>query len=130
MATHNSIIVGEIHGQRSLAGYSPRGLKESDTTEYTPKEQMHSHTGRCRKRNLIQHPFMIKKKKKTLKPGTDCILISLIEGINDKPTANIILSDERTKGFPLKIRQPTLNTSIHHCTGGSSQGNQAKRKRK
>ena len=24
---------GECHGQRSLAGYSPRGLKESDTTE-------------------------------------------------------------------------------------------------
>ena len=26
---------GESHGQRSLAGYSPRGCKESDTTEYT-----------------------------------------------------------------------------------------------
>ena len=24
---------GESHGQRSLAGYSPRGLTESDTTE-------------------------------------------------------------------------------------------------
>ena len=24
---------GESHGQRSLAGYSPRGKKESDTTE-------------------------------------------------------------------------------------------------
>ena len=24
---------GESHGQRSLAGYSPRGLKELDTTE-------------------------------------------------------------------------------------------------
>ena len=24
---------GESHGRRSLAGYSPRGLKESDTTE-------------------------------------------------------------------------------------------------
>ena len=24
---------GEFHGQRSLAGYSPQGLKESDTTE-------------------------------------------------------------------------------------------------
>ena len=24
---------GESHGQRSLAGYSPRGCKESDTTE-------------------------------------------------------------------------------------------------
>ena len=24
---------GEFHGQRSLAGYSPQGLKESDMTE-------------------------------------------------------------------------------------------------
>ena len=26
---------GEPHGQRSLAGYSPQGLKELDTTELT-----------------------------------------------------------------------------------------------
>ena len=26
---------GEAHGQRSLAGYSPWGRKESDTTEHT-----------------------------------------------------------------------------------------------
>ena len=28
---------GETHGQRSLAGYSPRGHKESDTTEDTDR---------------------------------------------------------------------------------------------
>ena len=33
MATHSRILPGESHGQRSLAGYSPRGRKESDTTE-------------------------------------------------------------------------------------------------
>ena len=33
MATHSSILPGEFHGQRSLAGYSPWGGKESDTTE-------------------------------------------------------------------------------------------------
>ena len=32
-ATHSSILAGESHGQRSLAGYSPWGHKESDTTE-------------------------------------------------------------------------------------------------
>ena len=26
---------GESHGQRSLAGYNPQGLKESDTTKVT-----------------------------------------------------------------------------------------------
>ena len=33
MATHSSILAWEFHGQRVLVGYSPRGCKESDTTE-------------------------------------------------------------------------------------------------
>ena len=33
MATHSSIPTGKAHGQRSLAGYSPGGRRESDTTE-------------------------------------------------------------------------------------------------
>ena len=33
-ATHSSILPGELHGQRSLVGYSPWGHKESDTTEW------------------------------------------------------------------------------------------------
>ena len=33
MAIHSSTIAWKIHGQRSLAGYSPWGRKESDTTE-------------------------------------------------------------------------------------------------
>ena len=40
MATHFSISPGEFHGQRSLAGYSPWGRKELDTTEATE----HTHT--------------------------------------------------------------------------------------
>ena len=32
MATHFSILAGEFHGQRSLVGYRPWGLKESDMT--------------------------------------------------------------------------------------------------
>ena len=32
-ATHSSVLAGESHGQRGLAGYSPWGGKESDTTE-------------------------------------------------------------------------------------------------
>ena len=33
MATHFGILAGDFHGQRSLAGYSPWGCKESDTIE-------------------------------------------------------------------------------------------------
>ena len=35
MATHLVFLPGESHGQRSLAGYSPWGLTESDMTEAT-----------------------------------------------------------------------------------------------
>ena len=34
MATHSSFLPGESHGQRSLAGYSPWGLKELDVPEH------------------------------------------------------------------------------------------------
>ena len=33
MATHSSILPGDFHGHRSLAGYSLLGYKESDQTE-------------------------------------------------------------------------------------------------
>ena len=33
MVTHSSILPGESHGQRSLAGHSKRSRKESETTE-------------------------------------------------------------------------------------------------
>ena len=33
MATHSSILARKTHGERSLAGYSPWGHKELDTTE-------------------------------------------------------------------------------------------------
>ena len=35
---------GEFHGQRSLAGYSPWGHKESDTTEGLTHTHTHTHT--------------------------------------------------------------------------------------
>ena len=35
---------GDSHGQRSLAGYSPWGPKESDTTEATEHVRMHTRT--------------------------------------------------------------------------------------
>ena len=40
MAAHS--LPGESHGQRSLAGYSPRGHKELDTTEVTWHARIHS----------------------------------------------------------------------------------------
>ena len=47
----------------------------------------------------IQHPFMIKTLRKA---GIEGTYLNIIKAIYDKPTANIILNDEKLKAFPLK----------------------------
>jgi len=47
----------------------------------------------------IQHPFMIKTLQKA---GIEGTYLNIIKAIYDKPTANIILNDEKLKAFPLK----------------------------
>ena len=49
--------------------------------------------------NKIQHPFMIKTLPKNGLEGT---YFNIVKAIYDKPTANIILSGEKLKAFPLK----------------------------
>ena len=66
----------------------------------------------------VQHPFMIKKKNKTLrKVGIEGAFLNIIKAIYERPTANIILNGQKLKSFPLKpgIRQicplsPLLST--------------------
>ena len=47
----------------------------------------------------IQHPFMIETPQKA---GIEGTYLNIIEAIYDKHTANIILSGENLKAFPLK----------------------------
>ena len=47
----------------------------------------------------IQHPFMKKTLQKAVREGT---YLNIIKAIYNKPTANIILSGEKWKAFPLK----------------------------
>ena len=47
----------------------------------------------------IQHPFIIKTLQKV---GIEGTYLNIIKAINDKPTANIILSGEKRKPFPLR----------------------------
>ena len=47
----------------------------------------------------IQHPFMIKTLQKA---GIEGPYLNVIKAIYDKPTANIILSGEKLKAYPLK----------------------------
>ena len=43
MTSLSSILFGESHGERSLAGYSPQGHKEQGTSESTELAQAHIH---------------------------------------------------------------------------------------
>ena len=49
MGTHSRILACEIHGQRSLVGYSPRVIKELDTAAHmcscvSARTHTHAHT--------------------------------------------------------------------------------------
>ena len=44
MAIYSVVLPGESHEQKSLAGYSPCGCKESDMTEYAHTHNTHIHT--------------------------------------------------------------------------------------
>jgi len=48
---------------------------------------------------VINDPFMIKTLQKA---GIEGTYLDIIKAIYDKPTANIILNDEKQKAFPLK----------------------------
>ena len=47
----------------------------------------------------IQHPFMITALQKV---GIEGTYLNIIKAIYDKPTANIVLSGENLKPFPLR----------------------------
>ena len=47
----------------------------------------------------IHHPFMIKTLQKV---GIEGTYFNIIKAIYNKPTANIILNDEKLKSFPLR----------------------------
>ena len=47
----------------------------------------------------IQHPNMIKKKKKLQKAGIEGTYLNIKKAIYDKPTGNIILHGEKLKYF-------------------------------
>ena len=61
--------------------------------------------------NRIQHPFMIKILQKA---GIEGTYLNIIKAIYDKPTANIILNDEKLKAFPLSEEQDKGAQSHHY----------------
>ena len=73
------------------------------------------------------------KKKKTLQKAIEGTYLNIIKVTYTKPTANIILSGEKLKSFPLTSGRshwmPTLASFIQHSFGNLSHSNQ-RRKRK
>ena len=52
----------------------------------------------------IQHPFMIKKKKKLSKVGIEGAYTNIVNAIHKKPIANVVLKRQKLKAFPLRSR--------------------------
>ena len=78
----------------------------------------------------IQHPFMIKTLQKA---GIEETYLNIIKAIYDKPTANIILSGEKLKAFPLKsgTRQGCpLSTLLFNSFGSVGHSNQSRKRSK
>ena len=74
---------------------------------------------------------MIKILNKVGLEGTD---LNIINGIYEKPTANIMLNGEKLRAFPAKVRNKTrmstFTTFIQHSTGSPSHSNKTKRRNK
>ena len=77
----------------------------------------------------IQHQSVIKALQKM---GIEGTYLNIIQAIYDKPTASIILNEEKLKALPLrnKTRMSTLATFIQHCFGSPSHINQRRKRKK
>ena len=68
----------------------------------------------------VQHPFIIKTLSKV---GIEGAFLNIIKAIHERPTANIILNEQKLKAFPLRSgtrRMSTFTTSIQHSIGSPS----------
>ena len=79
----------------------------------------------------IQHPFLIKTLSKV---GIEGAFVNIIKAIYERPTANIILTGQKLRAFPLSsgTRQGCQLSlwSIQHSTGSPSHNNQTRKRNK
>ena len=73
------LLPGESHGQRSLAGYRPRGHKESDTAE---RLGTHMHIKEAERRRIAVLELWLEK---TLESPLDCKEIQPVLSEADQP---------------------------------------------
>ena len=79
----------------------------------------------------IQHPFLIKT---LCSVGIEGTYLNIIKAIYEKPTANIILNEEKTESFSSKVRNMTgmltLTTVVQHSAGSPSPSNRTTERNK
>ena len=81
MATHSSILTWESHGQRSLAGYSPRGCKRA---RHDRKNKLDSEE--CKRVKQLCYPFT--------RDFQLCYLITVLDDASDS-IFQVTLRDEQ-----------------------------------
>ena len=76
-----------------------------------------------------QHPFMTKTLQKMGIEGTS---FNIVKAVYDKPTANIVLSGEKLKAFPLRSvtrqRHPLSPLLIQHSSENPNYSNQRRKR--
>ena len=78
----------------------------------------------------IQHPFLIKTLSKV---GIEGGFLNIVKAVYERPTANIILNEQKPRAFPLRsgTRQGfCLTTPIQHSIGSPSQSNDTRKRNK
>ena len=99
MANHSSILAWEIHGQRSLAGCSPWGWKELDTTQQLSTRAEGTEIGKQERdkaaafTSLKSGSFIMGARERRVTPeprfwGQDCLLHFLLR-ILDKVASSL-----------------------------------------
>ena len=80
---------GEFHGQRSMTGYSPRGHKESNTTEQLSTHTFSSQTPQTTERNLTVKPAQ--QCGTASRSGKKILLNEILLRVRAKPPNSVFL---------------------------------------
>ena len=85
MTTHSNFLPGELHGQRSLVGYNPRGHKELDMTEPSNAFMLLCIL-------LLRETFVQVQAVQQRGPGPICLTVTLMERTTPKMTDEVIMT--------------------------------------
>ena len=125
------IKLGLFQGCKDSSVYTNQSMWYTILTSWKIKNHMIIWIDAEKDFDKIQHLFMIKSLQKM---GIEGTYFNIVMAIYDKPTANIILNDEKLKVSPSNIRNETrvsaFATIIQHSSGSPSYSNQGRKRNK